>query len=82
MVGLWSQKNPTPPWEYRHPKKQNTSVATDHKNRTGAYHGNFKSRVFHSSECENYNCKNCTVVFKTREDAIKAGYKPCGKCRP
>ncbi|HOV85729.1 MAG TPA: Ada metal-binding domain-containing protein [Syntrophobacteraceae bacterium] len=46
------------------------------------YHGNVKSRVFHKPGCQQYNCKNCTAVLKSREEAVKAGYKPCGMCKP
>jgi len=47
-----------------------------------AYHGNTKSKKFHSSGCRYYYCKHCTAVFKTREEAIKASYVPCKVCRP
>ena len=46
------------------------------------YHGNTSSHVFHKPDCKQYGCKNCTAVFSTREEAIKAGYKPCGICKP
>ena len=39
-----------------------------------AYHGNTKSKRFHCSGCRYFYCKHCTAVFKTREEAIKAGY--------
>jgi micrococcal nuclease len=48
----------------------------------GPFHGNTKSKVFHRSGCEGYDCKHCTASFKTRDDASKAGYKPCGSCKP
>jgi len=48
----------------------------------GIYHGNTKSKIFHSSSCRHYNCKNCTRVFYSREEAIKAGYHPCKICNP
>jgi hypothetical protein len=31
------------------------------------YHGNKKSKKFHKPSCRYYNCKNCTVVFKTEK---------------
>jgi hypothetical protein len=46
------------------------------------YHGNTVSKTFHEPGCRYYDCKDCTVSFKTREDAIAAGYKPCGICKP
>jgi deoxyribonuclease-1 len=48
----------------------------------GVYHGNKKSKVFHAPGCRDYDCKNCTDVFKSQEEALKAGYRPhkqCGK---
>jgi hypothetical protein len=86
-VGLWSIPNPTPPWEFRRPSKggerSESPQATKEQEEVGeTYHGNASSHVFHDSTCRYYNCKNCTVVFKSREAAIKAGYRPCGICKP
>lgn len=49
---------------------------------TGQYHGNISSHVFHAPGCKHYNCKNCVKIFNSRDDAIKAGFKPCGICKP
>jgi len=46
------------------------------------YTGNIKTRVFHRRGCIYYKCYHCTVHFRTREEAIKAGYRPCLKCNP
>ena len=46
------------------------------------YHGNVQSKIFHKSSCRYYNCKNCTEKFETREQAIKAGFRPCKVCKP
>lgn len=46
------------------------------------YHGNVRSHIFHGPSCRYYSCKNCTRVFKTREAAIAAGYRPCKICKP
>jgi len=48
----------------------------------GIYHGNTKSKIFHKSSCRYYDCKNCTRVFYSREEAINAGYRPCKICNP
>ncbi len=77
-VGLWADPNPVPPWEYRRPATR----ATPEQRATGELSGNTASMVFHRATCKHFNCKNCTQRFKTREDAIKAGYRPCGLCRP
>lgn len=46
------------------------------------FHGNHKTKVFHRPGCRYYNCKNCIVIFKTRQAAIKAGFRPCKVCKP
>ena len=46
------------------------------------YQGNVNSKIFHQSFCRYYDCKKCTAVFNTREEAIAAGYVPCGICKP
>ena len=48
------------------------------------YIGNKKSHVFHRSTCSSASSmseKN-KVAFSSREEALDAGYKPCGKCNP
>lgn len=46
----------------------------------GPFRGNTSSRVFHSQACSNFNCKNCTQVFRTHADARSAGFRPAGDC--
>lgn len=46
------------------------------------YHGNVKSRIFHSPSCKFYGCAACTAVFTSREAAVAAGYRPCKVCNP
>ena len=29
-----------------------------------------------------FDCKNGTIIFKTKDQGVKAGYKPCGICNP
>jgi hypothetical protein len=48
----------------------------------GDYHGNSVDHIFHKPSCRYYNSKNNTAIFKTREEAIKAGYRPCKICKP
>jgi hypothetical protein len=81
-VGLWSMPNPVAPWEFRHPGKKISSSQDASSQLSGAYHGNTSSRVFHSSSCEHYNCRDSTEMFGNRDEAIRAGYTPCGRCRP
>jgi len=44
--------------------------------------GNTGTLVFHSPDCKYSKSKKCTAAFSTREEAIQAGYKPCGTCKP
>jgi micrococcal nuclease len=76
-IGLWSHPDPIPPWDYRKGDRGGAKVILG-----GKYHGNTSSHVFHKKGCKHFNCKNCTEVFDSREAAIKAGYRPCGGCRP
>jgi hypothetical protein len=46
------------------------------------YHGNTESKAFHQASCRYYNCKNCTAVFRSVDEAIQYGYHACGSCRP
>lgn len=80
-AGLWADPNPTPPWEWRHGGEAKQPITRE----TAAgneYHGNTKSRVFHRHGCPHFDCKNCQAVFNSHEEAINAGFKPCGVCRP
>jgi micrococcal nuclease len=70
-----------PPWDFRRGKSNKIK-----NNISGSYHGNLSSKVFHASDCQYYNCKNCLKILQDRESAIKSaiksGYKPCGICKP
>jgi micrococcal nuclease len=60
-IGLWTDQDPVPPWDYRKDKRRSNSLSS------GGYHGNLKSHAFHSSRCRNYDCKNCTKTFQLQE---------------
>lgn len=84
--GLWQDKEPQPPWEWRAAAKGQQRVALHHKTIqelvSGPYHGNTKSKAFHRASCKDYNCKNCIEILESREEAIEKGYRPCGMCIP
>ena len=46
------------------------------------YHGNVQSHIYHRQSCRYFDCKACTAVFKSREEAEKSGYRPCKVCKP
>lgn len=73
-LGLWSLPNPAPPWEFKRVAAASSGSVV--------YRGNVSSRVFHSPSCRYYSCKNCTREFNSREEAIAAGYRPGGHCKP
>ncbi len=55
-------------------------VATARGVPSGPFHGNAQSRVYHAASCRNYNCRNCTVPFRTETDAQRAGFAPASDC--
>jgi len=95
--GLWSDTAPLPPWDYRNGKRMASSVNRTGNAHAGTlsvkkdnatihsailYHGNVSSTKFHLPDCPAYDCKKCTAVFRSRGEAIEAGYKPCQTCKP
>lgn len=63
-------------------KSDQLSQPAEEQNRSIIYHGNTIRKIFHKPDCQSYKGKKCTAVFRSRESAINAGYKPCGTCRP
>lgn len=49
-----------------------------------AYIGNRNTKKFHSPSCDSVRemKESNRVEFSDREEAIDAGYKPCGRCNP
>ncbi|WP_027367396.1 thermonuclease family protein [Desulfocurvibacter africanus] len=81
-VGIWQDKNPQAPWEWRREQREGGRPAEPKKEAAASYRGNTSSHVFHAPGCKHYDCKNCTESFASREAAIRAGYTPCGVCKP
>jgi micrococcal nuclease len=92
-LGLWQDKNPQSPWDWRAEKKNTGSgvystkswpviVGTAAVGRAGsaAYHGNQSSKVFHGPSCQHYNCENCVVKFRSIEEAKRAGLRAHREC--
>ena len=49
----------------------------------GAYYiGNLSSHKFHASACRGLPKEGNRVYFNSRDEAISAGYDPCGICKP
>lgn len=86
--GLWSDPAIIPPWDWRQQRRQGTAevqppaVAPKIEAAASTFHGNVNSRKFHRPGCRVYDCANCTAIFKSRAEAISAGYVPCNLCNP
>lgn len=47
-----------------------------------AYIGNKNSKKFHLPSCDSLPKKENRVIFDLRQEAVNAGYSPCGACKP
>ncbi len=56
--------------------------AADCPTSSTALYGNTKSKVFHKTNCKSFNSITCTSLFNSHSEAVNAGYKPCGICKP
>lgn len=76
--GLWAAKSdPIAPWRWRNEKLETES---EQLSVIKVYKGNIRARTFHRPGCQYYDCKVCLITFKSRDEAIKSGYKPCIAC--
>jgi beta-lactamase superfamily II metal-dependent hydrolase len=48
----------------------------------GGYIGNKNSKKFHLPSCSTLPAEYNRVYFKTRDEAVNAGYNPCKRCNP
>ena len=46
------------------------------------YIGNKNTKTFHKSTCGSLPAEQNRITFNTRQEAIDAGYTPCGSCKP
>lgn len=53
-----------------------SAVSFDH------YIGNDETKKFHEPWCSYLPDQPNQILFETREEAIAAGYDPCGHCKP
>jgi hypothetical protein len=77
--GLWADKNRIPPWGWRRGER---ARRVKKEQVSGVYHGNVKSHVFHRPGRRYYDCRDCTAIFKSREEAVKGGHSPCKVSKP
>ena len=62
------------------PKPQAEESKTSAK--TDGYVGNRNSKKFHLPSCNTLPTEQNRMYFDTRDNAIQAGYTPCGNCHP
>ena len=68
--------------------KHSSSISSQNENFTksvpgfGLYIGNVNTQKFHVTSCSYLPDPVNRVYFGSREDAVNAGYSPCGHCDP
>lgn len=72
--------SPTPRTTPR-PSSSGSTYFGDPSTYTG-YIGNANTHKFHKPTCSYLPAESNQVIFETREEAIEAGYVPCGRCHP
>ena len=77
ILAVSDGQNVTITWE-----NQNAQPADVQSAETTAvsYIGNKNSKKFHTSDCKSLPKEENQVVFESYEEAIEAGYTPCGSC--
>ncbi len=59
-----------------------TFTGLSEKTDNTGYIGNTNSKKFHRAECKHLPDEHNRVSFRTRKEALQAGYSPCNLCRP
>lgn len=89
--GLWTDPDPMPPWEARHPRQQetrmlspggNTSSSVAHDSDSAPIIGNKKTQKYHRPDCPSYTGtlpKN-RQLFASTAEAEAAGYRLARNC--
>lgn len=66
--------------EARKSKKGLWRDSSDETDGREGYRGNSKSRVYHSPGCPHYDCKNCTLLLRSRNEAEAEGFRAHEAC--
>jgi hypothetical protein len=76
-IGLWSQPDPTPPWEWRRGGKADLPPEI-----AGKVIGNRRSRVYHKPGCPRGAevSHGNRVLFNSETDAEREGFRPGRDC--
>ena len=78
-IGIWSQPNPVPPWDFRKGKRT--------ANRGPPEKGTSTTKVFTTKSGKKYHRDGCNSLSKSKfvtllSKAKAAGYAPCKSCNP
>lgn len=78
-LGLWSQKNPTPPWDWRNGENNPNTEGVP----SGSIIGNRNSMIYHTPGCSTYAkvSPQNQVIFATEQKAVESGYRIAGGCK-
>lgn len=49
---------------------------------SGAFIGNINSKVFHNPTCRSLPNEENRIYYDSRQEAVDAGHRPCGNCKP
>lgn len=79
--GLWAQPNPTPPWEFRHPKQAQLLPELEEFS-PGKIIGNRNSNVYHLPNCPDYHkvSERNRIYFSSVIEAERAGFRKARNC--
>lgn len=66
--------------DYERARRAMSSTFADDGDTSSERHADKEKKIYHNSNCKEYNSPNCTMVFKTREAGKKAGFMPCELC--
>lgn len=62
--------------------KETTQATTTEQVQSDGYIGNLNTKKFHYPSCSSLPNPENRTYFDTRQEAIDAGYDPCGRCKP
>ncbi len=65
-----------------HARQQHNTATTSSAATAVVYIGNVNSHIFHLPACSSLPTKKNQIIFHSRQEAIAAGYRPCGRCKP
>jgi endonuclease YncB( thermonuclease family) len=80
--GLWADPGPIPPWELRAAQRSEPAADDSPPQQSGQIIGNRNLMIYHKPGCPDYNrvADRNRVLFRTEEEAARAGYRKARNC--